>query len=111
MINARALKAPTAEECSQNSQVYEDEFHWGYAIWYPQMGGYVGMAVAVCDKEHEEGVGGCFEVYVWHDGEFPFNDNEDGKIPAHLHHCMAEQFIGFGEQLAALNERGRRKKA
>lgn len=56
------------------------------ALWYPQMGGYSGKAVAV-------GPAGCFAVYVWHDGEFPF----EGEAPVKLHHCDARQFINFGQ--------------
>lgn len=33
-------------------------------------------------------------MWVWHDGEFPFDDS---RKPAFLHHCMPEQFIEFGE--------------
>ena len=96
------LKEPTCEQCSANETVFEDEHTVGYAIWYPQMGGYVGRAVAMISK----GGGGasCFDVLVWHDGEFPF-DGEGGDNPRQLHHCAAEQFIDFGEKIAELSER------
>ena len=63
------------------------------AIWYPQMGGYVSKAWVerLDDKD-----GGCFDVYVYHDGDFPFHGDEK---PARLHHCMAEQFITFGKKV------------
>lgn len=98
---------PTAEECSANKKVFEDDTTIGYAIWYPQMGGYAGKAVALMDKQWTECRSGwCFDVLVWHDGEFPFS-GEDGDKPCRLHHCDPEQFISFGEKVAELNERGR----
>jgi hypothetical protein len=69
-----------------------------YACWYPQMGGYVGRCVVVItpDGNGDEGVTDrCFEAYVWHDGDFPFNN--DMGSPNHIHHCMPSQFQGFAE--------------
>lgn len=105
------IQEPTCEQCSANEKVFEDGHKVGYAIWYPQMGGYIGKAVALMDKEWTEfpngsDVGGCFDVLVWHDGEFPF-DGEGGNTPRHLHHCEPEQFVAFGEKIAELNDRGR----
>jgi hypothetical protein len=86
-------REPTAEECEHQAVVYQDEAAIGYAIWYPQMGGYVGKAVAMMSQqivEWSEGVtfGGCVEVYVWHDGEFPFNGKGDpSRRPILIHHC------------------------
>lgn len=96
------LQEPTCEQCSANEKVFEDDHTVSYAIWYPQMGGYVGRAIATFSK----GVGaeGCFDVLVWHDGEFPF-DGEGGNQPRRLHHCAADQFIDFGEKVAELQER------
>jgi hypothetical protein len=88
-------KEPTAEQCGEMVLVGEDEHSRHFAIWYPQMGGYVGKAVAVICKDSDEG--SCFDVFVWHDGEFPFSEEN----PAELHHCSAEQFVRFGEQIAA----------
>jgi hypothetical protein len=89
---------PTTEECRFNAIK-----KWGerttMAIMYPQMGGYSGCAVAVSDGN------GCFDVYVWHDGEFPFAGDQTGngdsghRPPTELHHCDAEQFIRFGQQI------------
>jgi len=90
---------PTPEQCSACSPV-ERPKGWGeewkfFAIWYPQMGGYVGKAViAICGN-------GCFEAFIWHDGSFPFNGD---SFPAHIHHCMARQFIEFGEDIIKLQE-------
>lgn len=95
------LKEPTCEQCSANEKVAEDDHTVSYAIWYPQMGGYVGKAIATFAKG--EGTEGCFDVLVWHDGEFPFR-GEGGKQPCQLHHCAAGQFVDFGEAVAELQE-------
>ena len=55
------------------------------------MGGYVAKAVVVFWSDESAG---CFEVYVWHDGELPFGAESK---PARLHHCEASQFVRFGE--------------
>lgn len=104
------VQEPTAEQCSANEKVFEDECTVGYAIWYPQMGGYVGKAVALMDRDWIEissgaSIGGCVDVLVWHDGEFPFI-GEDGRKPVRLHHCDPDQFISFGAKIAELNKRG-----
>lgn len=97
-------KEPTGDQCDCHEQVFEADDKVGYAIWYPQMGGYIGKAVAVMDKQWtENAAGGCIDVYVWHDGDFPFHDGED---PVCLHHCSPEQFIEFGETLTRLNAEG-----
>jgi hypothetical protein len=104
---------PTPEECSANALVFEDERTRGYAMWYPQMGGYVGRCIVFLDKKWVEypggsRSGGCFDVLVWHDGEFPFNEEGEGEKqnPARLHHCDPEQFIRFGEKVLELNLQG-----
>lgn len=95
------IKEPTTEECSLNTKVLEDDYDIGYAIWYPQMGGYVGKALAIFRKS--ENGHGCIDVYIWHNGEFPFTGEGDIN-PVKIHHCMAEQFITFGETLMKLEE-------
>ena len=100
-------KEPTGADCDANALVYQDDNKVGYAIWYPQMGGYVGKAVALLDRQWFEyphsSEGGCIDVYVWHDGEFPFSkENNPGEAKI-LHHCDPEQFVQFGETLKALN--------
>lgn len=52
---------PTSDQCNTNAPLGGGWF----AIWYPQMGGYVGKAAIFPDTS------GCVEVVVWHDGEFP----------------------------------------
>lgn len=99
---------PTPEQCSQNDRVFQDDGKVGYAIWYPQMGGYVGKAVAVLTRGWPE----CFDVYVWHDGAFPFVgkgttcavcDNKIANNPMVIHHCDANDFIRFGQALQGFN--------
>ena len=99
-------REPTCDECSDYAVVYRTEHQIGHAIWYPQMGGYVGKAVAVMDRRWEDGLGGCVDVYVWHDGEFPFSDSD--TKPICIHHCDPAQFIRFGEALVELNNRGKK---
>ena len=105
------IAEPTGEQCEAHALVYESESCMGYAMWYPQMGGYSGKAVAIMDKRWREtkdgqaSVGGCIEVLVWHDGQFPFSNDDDldPKV-VQLHHCGAKQFVEFGETLHRLNE-------
>ena len=103
------IKEPTGDECTAKTKVYETDQAIGYAMWYPQMGGYVGKCIVVLDKQWTDGghyrLGGCFEAYVWHDGEFPFSE-DDGVLPAHIHHCDPKQFVRFGEAVQHLNEQG-----
>lgn len=88
---------PTTDQCSSHTPV-----DGGFACWYPQMGGYVGKAIVYPLPS------GCFDVLIWHDGEFPFDPlNEDGDIsdsrgPIELHHCDPQQFVDFGNWVASL---------
>lgn len=94
---------PTAEDCTAHTR-----FEWNgrqcMAIWYPQMGGYSGKAVVSVDPV------GCFDTWVWHDGEFPFSDDGyefGGRVndgPNYLHHCDPTQFVSFGEALNAMQD-------
>lgn len=86
------MREPTSDECEQGAKLPDVAGCPAYACWYPQMGGYVAKAVVVLTSD------GCFEAYIWHDGEFPFSDEDEfcrGPV-RHLHHCVAEQFISFG---------------
>lgn len=100
---SKQISIPTDEQCRDHAKVYEDENRIGYAIWYPQMGGYIARAVALIHRDQKEqtGFNPCIDVLVWHDGEFPFSD---GESPRELHHCSSMQFIQFGETLAELNK-------
>jgi hypothetical protein len=84
------IEAPTADQCSQGAELILPNGSKGKALWYPQMGGYVSKCIVVAS-------GTCFDVYIWHDGEFPF----EGDSPVRLHHCSAEQFVSFGRSVSA----------
>lgn len=79
---------PTSDQCS-NGEIIEHDGKRYLATWYPQMGGYVGMCLVELSNQTK-----CFDVAVWHDGEFPFGSEYQ---PILLHHCDAAQFIRFGE--------------
>lgn len=103
------VNEPTALQCSGHEKVFDSGGTVGYAIWYPQMGGYVAKAVALIDKEWEERdngsrIGGCIDMLVWHDGDFPFDDAHKEQLPRKIHHCDPKQFIAFGKTLARLND-------
>lgn len=95
-------RSPTYEEIKNNATVEIDGEKWT-ACWYPQMGGYIAKAWASLSCP-EQGQASCFEVLVYHDGQFPFDeDTRDApSAPAHLHHCAPEQFIEFGNFLKGL---------
>ena len=86
---------------------------WGY----PQMGGYASKTTIVFETRTDrmDGGPGCFDAYVWHNGEWPFQPDASprrGRVqgkceacehpydyvegPSVLHHCAADQFIDFG---------------
>lgn len=98
---------PTQEQCCERAKVYESGNKVGYAMWAPQIGGYCGKCVVVVDKEWEDSdtgsIGGCFDTYLWHDGEFP----TPGKPPAVLHFCDPQQVIDFGQSIKELNDLGK----
>jgi hypothetical protein len=58
-----------------------------FAAYYPQMGGYGSVCWIELDSS------GCFDCYIWHDGEFAFGEEQE---PTELHHCDPQQFIDFG---------------
>lgn len=86
-------REPSAEECNLRLPVDIPDGRSGRACWYPSMSGYVGKAVASAN------IDGCVDVWVWHDGQFPFGA---GRKPARLHHCDPEDFVGFGRFLMSL---------
>jgi len=102
------FKEPTVEQCSNNEVLIENDERSVCALWYPQMGGYIAKAVCAFVKHEKEP---CIDAYIWHDGEFPFYDEDtitmeenkgNPKPPVHLHHCDASQFIDFGNNLLKL---------
>jgi hypothetical protein len=88
------MRMPTTQECTDHAAVDAGDGRVGFAVWYPQMGGYVARAVVVPDPPPAP----CFTAYVWHDGTFPFDDGD----PAELHHCEASQFVDFGKTVERL---------
>ncbi len=84
------IERPTSEQCSANARLPDWNGMHVYAAWYPQMGGYVGRAVV---RFHPDDGSTCFDALVWHNGEFPFDDEN----PRELHHCCAKQFVDFGK--------------
>lgn len=86
-------REPSDREASNREVVVFEERSW-LATFYPQMGGYGGK----CWVDVTEGVGACFDVYVYHDGEFPFA-HAPTKEPIRLHHCAAQQFRRFADEV------------
>lgn len=91
------LTEPTSEQCFNKQCINLGDGRTAYACWYPQMGGYVAHALAIRDQ-------GCTDVYVWHDGDFPFSTDHFGvdHNPRKLHHCDGQQFVAFGQFLTWL---------
>lgn len=97
---------PTPEQCSEGAAVDGGAGRTGTAAWYPQMGGYVGRAVIVTVD------GDCTDVYVWHDGDFPFTGDDayrDDAYPRLVHHCDGSQFVRFGELLQRIQDEAYRQ--
>ena len=92
-------RMPTSEECSANAVFERVECGAWHALFSPQFGGYCGpAAVYIGDGSNEES---CFELVVWHDGEFPLGDGNPGE-PIAVHCCSAEQFVRFGKRVLAM---------
>ena len=92
-MSARTPAEPAAKQCEANERVaIPGSDTPAYAVWWPQMGGHHGRAVITA--------GECPEVWVWHDGSFPFHGHHDtpGRSPIHLHLCDADQWIELFEQ-------------
>ena len=107
------VKEPSLEDCNRNSKVFDSEDQVGFACWYPQMGGYSAKAVAFFTKpwggyEDESEYSGCVDVFIWHDGEFPFTGEDSQssvRAPVALHHCDIRDFVVFGEKLSRLGKK------
>lgn len=95
------IKEPTSEQCNKRELLFTEDPCAYYAIWYPQMGGYVAKCVVRINTKNPED---CFEAWVWHDGTFPFSEDDKERVPAHLHHCDPGQFVRFGENVEKLME-------
>lgn len=88
---------PTNEQCNSKASIEGFGSQKAFACYYPQMNGYHGKCIVVIGSED------CFDVFVWHDGEFPMN----GESPTYIHHCCPEQFIQFGQMVKSLQEQGK----
>lgn len=93
-------REPTYGEIESNAAIQQGDSFSAFALWFPQMGGYAGKAVAVIYETESDG---CMnEVYVWHDGDFPFSD--DQEQPRRIHYCDASQFVDFGNKLIGFED-------
>lgn len=94
------MTEPTTDQCTANAPIPLPDGRTGYAIWYPQMGGYTSCAIVVADD------GGCFDAWIWHNGDFPFAGRDVDPIygdnPRELHHCDPGQFVAFGQTVERL---------
>jgi hypothetical protein len=92
---------PTGDQCAAHETFLGPDGHTYLATFYPQMGGYAGKCLVDLSEAVDDD--GCFNVYVWHDGEFPFGEGSvrARRKPAVLHHCCASQFIEFGQLVQA----------
>ena len=88
------IPEPTADDCTQMADLPLPDGRTGTALWWPQMGGYAGKCVAAVDD-------GCVDLWVWHDGRFPFSGSGDpwGQPPVEMHVDDPEDFVRFGNQL------------
>jgi hypothetical protein len=103
-------REPTGDECNAKARVIaytstDGVATYGYACWYPQMGGYGGKCVVTFDDVLTE-ANDCFAAIVWHDGEFPFGRDAD-ENPRVIHHCAADQFVRFGNDVEAMQAKHR----
>lgn len=102
---AAKLQIPTPEECDKHASV-EYDWYGGratfYAVWTPQFEGYCARALVMPQWSAGTDYNECFDVYVWHDGEFP----TQGGPPSHCFHlCMLEQFAWFARSLQTIKRR------
>lgn len=90
-------KAPTDEQLAGNACIVEDGRSY-IASWYPQLGGYSAKAWVEFDLGPDNS---CFDVHIFHDGDFPRNDEPPSLS---FHHCSADQFIRFGALVNKMQE-------
>jgi hypothetical protein len=92
------MKEPISDQCTKHETWTDEDGFVHLAFWWPQMGGYHGKAVARRQPllEGSEDCG-CVNVWVWHDGEFPFS-GQDGN-PAVLHICDFNDWLTTMEML------------
>lgn len=98
MSNREHPPEPTSDQCNESARLPDFAGCPAYACWYPQMGGYCGKCVVMVEPTTTHG---CFAVFVWHDGSFPFGD----ESPAYLHHCSPDQFSHFGHYVRQFQDK------
>ena len=79
------MTEPTATQCRDREKVMHDGIEYT-AFWHFQWGGYCGRALLSVMKSSD-----CFDVYVWHDGDFPYSD----ELPKKYHYCGIDQVRDF----------------
>jgi hypothetical protein len=91
---------PTTGECEASTVVeWVDKQGYkrtGVAAFTPQVGGYPGACVIELFLGNK-----CFNVWVWHDGEFPTGELDQ---PVSLHFCDVAQFETFAREVKKAGE-------
>jgi hypothetical protein len=99
---AEKVSKPTSDQCDATAALAADgASSHRFAMWHPQLGGYVGRCIVEFGDTSGacEGGQGCFDVLNWHDGEFP---TDDSYAPDEKHYCDAMQLIEFGLSILEL---------
>jgi hypothetical protein len=87
------LVQPTPIQCRDHEVVFENETQIGFADYHPQWGGYCGRCIVIFTKGQNSP---CFDVYNWHDGEFPTDEDDHYTL---YHYCDVDQMINFGKTI------------
>jgi hypothetical protein len=70
------------------------------ACWFTQMGGYCAKCVMVYDRSGTDN--GHLEIFVWHNGDFPFiTGDDDEEKPRKIHICDPTDWKHFSEKMMA----------
>lgn len=100
-------EGPSPQQCSNREKVITHDGRMGTALWFPQMGGYGGRAVAIVHAiDADDPDNGEMNLLVWHDGEFPFQGFcphcATDRQPVEIHLCDPEQWVELGKTLLAI---------
>lgn len=92
-----SMEQPTSEQCTCAHIGTTPDGRSTIAAWFPSIGGYAAPSLIVIGEC-------CFDVYVWHNGDFPFAADSLGneEIPRRLHISDGDDFIRFGKRLNEL---------
>jgi hypothetical protein len=84
---------PTPAQCAAHATLSPSEYgRQRFAAWHPQWGGYTAPCVVEYGPSaHTPRFETCFDVWVWHDGEFVSDS------PRRFHYCDPGQLIAFGK--------------